>query len=94
VPDVLSNRTSVLFPDIARRELNIDHSGLYLRMPHELHQGWQADAGSDHVRSEGMPKLMRVRLRHARGLPVMTEQGTQTGWCHPVASRRPFETNE
>jgi hypothetical protein len=41
-----------------------------------------------------VPKPVRVRLRDARGLPVMTEQRTQTGGCHPVAAGRPFETNE
>ena len=41
-----------------------------------------------------MPKPVRVRLRYTRGSPVMTEQGTQTGRCHPVAAGRPFETNE
>ena len=73
-PDVLGNRTSVLFPDIARRELNVDHCGLNVCVSHELHQSWQTDTGPDHIGSEGVPKPMRVRLRDPRCLPVMTEQ--------------------
>ena len=68
--------------------------GLDLCMPHELHQRREANARPDHVRSEGVPKPVRVGLRHARGLPVMTKQRTQTGRCHPGAARWPFETNE
>ena len=70
---MFGNCASVLFPDIARRELNIDHGGLNLCMPHELHQGRQTDAGPDHVRSKCVPKSVRVCLRHARGLPMMTK---------------------
>jgi hypothetical protein len=73
-PDVLSNGASVLFPDIKRRELNVDHCGLNVCVSHELHQGWQTDTGPDHIGSEGVPKPMGVRLRDPRGLPVMTEQ--------------------
>src|SRR5271169_13136 len=33
-----------------------------------------------------VPKPVRVRLGYGCGLPVMTEQGTQAGGCHPVAA--------
>ena len=91
---MLGNGASILLPHVLWSELNIDQRGLNLCMTHELHERREANARSDHVRSEGVPKSVRVRLSHARGLPVMTEQRTQTGWCHPVAAGRPFETNE
>src|SRR5256885_2205058 len=65
--DVLSNRASVLLPDVLWSELNVDQCGLNLCMPHELHQRREANTRADHVRSEGVPKPLRVRLRHARG---------------------------
>src|SRR5580658_308029 len=93
-PDVLGDRASVLLPDVLWSELNVDHSGLNLCMAHELHQRGEANARADHVCGEGVPEPVRIRLFHARSLPVMTEQGTQTGGCHPVTAGRPFETNE
>ena len=93
-PDVLGHGAGVLLPDVLRSDLQVDHGGLNLCMAHEMHQRREANAGPEHVRSEGVPKPMRVRLRDACGLAVMTEQGTQTGGCHPGAARRPFEANE
>ena len=93
-PDVPGNRASVLLPDVLRSDVKVDQCGLDLCMPHELHQRREANARAHHVEGECVPKPMRVRLRHTRGSPVMTEQGTQTGRCHPVAAGRPFETNE
>jgi hypothetical protein len=58
------------------------------------HQSREADARPDHGGSERVPKPAGIRLRDARGLPVMTKQRTQTGRCHPVAAGRPFERNE
>src|SRR5271167_262165 len=93
-PDVLGNRASVLVRDVLWSELNIDQRGLNLCMPHELQQRREANARTDQVRGEGVPKPVQVGLRHARGLPVMTKQGTQAGRCHPFTASRPFETNE
>ena len=93
-PDVLGNRAGVLLPDVLRSEVKVDQCGLNLCMPHELHQRREANARAHHVQGKGVAKPVRVRLRDACGLPVMTEQGTQTGGCHPVAAGRPFETNE
>ena len=72
----------------------VDQSGLDLCMTHQLHQCREADPCTNHVGSKGMPKPVRIGLHHACGLPVMTEQGTQTGRCHAVAARWPFERNE
>ena len=36
--DVLGNGASILLPDVLWSELNVDHRGLNLCMPHELHQ--------------------------------------------------------
>jgi hypothetical protein len=43
--------------DIERRDLHIDEGGLDLGMPHQLHERWQADAGTHHIRGEGMPAM-------------------------------------
>jgi hypothetical protein len=72
--ELLCHRASVLLPDIARRDLNVDHGGLDLGMSNELPQGWQADACPDHVGSEGVSKPLPVGLRNAGGSPVMTKQ--------------------
>jgi hypothetical protein len=48
-------------------------------MTHELHERRKANACPEHVRSEGVPKSVRVGLRHARGFPMMTKQRPQTG---------------
>src|SRR5674476_199389 len=93
-PDVLGNRASVLLPDVLRGDVKVEQRGLDLCMPHELHQRREANSRAHHVQGEGVSKPVRVRPRHACGLPVMTEQGTQTGGCHPAAAGRPFERNE
>src|SRR6516165_6447472 len=72
-PDELGNCASVLLPDVLWRELKVDHRGLDLCMTHELHERRKANACPEHVRSEGVPKSVRVCLRHARGLPMMTK---------------------
>jgi hypothetical protein len=93
-PDVLGNGALVLLPDVLWSELNIDQRGLNLCMTHELHQRGEANAPADHVGGECVPEPVRIRLRHARGLPVMTEQRTQTCGCHPAPAGGPFEANE
>ena len=49
MPGELGNRASVLLPDVLWSELNVDHCGLNLCMPHELHQRREANARPDHV---------------------------------------------
>ena len=77
--DELGNRASVLVPDVLWSELKVYHGGLNLCMTHELHQRREADACPEHVRSEGVPESVWVRLSHAGIFPVMTKQRTQTG---------------
>ena len=58
--DELSDRSRILLVDLQRRDLHIDERGLDLRMPHQLHEGGQADAGTHHIRGEGVPETVRV----------------------------------
>ena len=47
--DELSDGSGILLIDLQRRDLHIDEGGLDLRMSHQLHEGWQAHAGPDHI---------------------------------------------
>jgi hypothetical protein len=56
--------------------MKVDHRGLNLRMPHEVHKRRQANTCAQHVGSKRMSKAVSVRFPHAGGLPVMTKQRT------------------
>src|ERR1700676_4026362 len=75
-PSELSDRASILLPDILWSEMKVDHRGLNLRMPHEVHKRRQANTCAQHVGSKRMSKAVGVRFPHAGGLPVMTKQRT------------------
>jgi hypothetical protein len=74
--------------------MEVNHRGLDLCMPHEMHERRQTNASPQHVGSKSMPKAVRVRFPHASGLPVMTKQRTQTGCSHAMAAGRSFERDE
>ncbi len=74
--------------------MQVDHGGLNLCMPHEVHESRQANTCPQHVGSKRVSKAVRVRFPHAGGLPVMTKQRTQTGGCHTMAAGRSFERDE
>ena len=73
-PDVLSDRSRILLIDLQRRDLHIDEGGLDLRMSHQLHEGWQANAGAHHIRGEGVPKTVRVGNFDAGSPTMMAKQ--------------------
>jgi hypothetical protein len=43
-------------------------------MPHQLHQGGEANAGTDHIRGEGVPETVRVGYLDASGAAMMAKQ--------------------
>ena len=57
---MLCDRTSVLFKDIARRDLHIDHGRGDVRVTHQVHERGKTDAGTDHIRGERMPEPVRM----------------------------------
>jgi hypothetical protein len=63
----------ILPVDFFRSELYIDHGGLNLAMPHEVHQRWQTEAVAQHVSGKGMPKPMGIGLEHAGDATMMAE---------------------
>ena len=73
-PDELSDRSRILLIDLQRRDLHIDERGLDLRMSHQLHECWQADAGTHHIRGKGVPETMRVGNVDAGGPAMMAKQ--------------------
>ena len=72
--DELSDRSRILLIDLQRCDLHINERGLDLRMSHQLHEGWKANAGADHVRGEGVPKTVRVSNFDAGGPTMMAKQ--------------------
>ena len=51
----------------------INQRCLNIRMPHQLHERWQAHAGADHVRGKGMPEAVWVGELDVRGLTMVTK---------------------
>jgi hypothetical protein len=92
--DVLCNRSRILLIDLERRDLHIDERGLDLRMSHQLHEGWQADAGTYHIGGEGVPKTMGIGNCDAGGLTVVTKKRAQPRRIHPRAASSALERNE
>ena len=74
-PDELCDRSRILLVDLQRRDLHIDERGLDLRMSHQLHEGWQANACAYHIRGEGVPETVRVGYLDASGAAMMAKQG-------------------
>jgi len=71
-----------LLVDLQRRDLHVDERGLDLRMSHQLHEGWKANAGADHVRGEGVPETVRVSNFDAGG----SDDGGETVSVNPRVS--------
>src|SRR5713226_7930512 len=84
--DELSDGSRILLIDLQRRDLHIDERGLDLRMSHQLHEGWQGNAGSDHIRGEGVTETVRVGNFDAGGLTVIAKQRAQSRRIHPRAA--------
>ena len=93
-PHQLSHGADILLIDILRRDADVDHGGLDLRVSHQLHERGQADAGADHVRGEGVPESMRIGFGDAGGLAMMAEQRAQSGGGHARSTCAPFQANE
>ena len=72
--DAVRGGAGILKIDILGRDLHIVESGLDIRMAHQLHECRQADAGSHHIRGEGMPEAVRVGDLYAGGATMMAEQ--------------------
>ena len=72
--DELSDRSRILLIDLQRRDLHIEERGLDLRMSHQLHEGWQANAGADHIRGEGVPEAVWIGNFDAGGPTMMAKQ--------------------
>ena len=47
-PDVLLYSTRILLINVKRSQLDVNQGCLNLRMPHELHERWEAHSGPDH----------------------------------------------
>jgi hypothetical protein len=71
--DALRRSTGILKIDILGRDLHIVQSGLDTSVAHQLHERWQADAGTHHIRGEGMPEAVRVGDLHAGSATMMAE---------------------
>ena len=56
-PKVLSDGAGLLLADLLCGDLHVDHSGLDFGVTHQVHQGRQADAATEHVRCEGMAAM-------------------------------------
>jgi hypothetical protein len=67
--------TGILKIDVLRGDLHIVQSGLDVGMAHQLHKSGQADAGTHHIRGEGMPEAVWVGDRYTGGATMMAEQG-------------------
>jgi hypothetical protein len=63
-----------LLIDLQGRDLHIDEGGLDLGMPHQLHEGWQANAGTHHIRSECVPETVWVGNLDSGSPTVMAKQ--------------------
>ena len=65
--DALCRGAGVLQVDVLWRDLHIVQGCLDVGVTHQLHQRGQADAGTHHIRSEGMPEAMGL----ASWMPVV-----------------------
>ena len=81
----LSHGADILLVDILRRDADVDHGDLDLRMSHQMHERGQTDAGTDHVHGERMAESMGIGFGDAGSLTMMPEQGTEAR--RPAVSR-------
>jgi hypothetical protein len=71
----LRRGAGILKIDVLRGDLHIMESGLDVSMAQQLHESGQADAGTHHIRGEGMPEAVWVGDLYAGGTAMMAEQG-------------------
>ena len=56
-PDVLGHGARILLVDLKRGDLHIDERGLNVGVPHQPHEGRQADAGTHHIGGKGVSTM-------------------------------------
>ena len=74
--DVLGHRAGILLINLQWSHLHVHQRGLDLRMPHQLHESRQADAGPHHIGSKGVAEAVWVGELDASGLAMIAEQRT------------------
>ena len=90
----LLNRPCVLAPDVLGRELDIEHGGVNLGMPHQMLQRGQRDSGPRHISAKGMAEPMRIGVRNLAAHAMMAEQRAESGGSHGPATPAAFQGNE
>jgi hypothetical protein len=68
------HRAGILTPYILGCKLDVEHGGMDLRMPHQVLQGGQRDAGADHIGSEGVAETMRIGVGDRTAHTMVAEQ--------------------
>ena len=91
---MLCDCARILLVDLERSDLHINEGGLDLRMSHQLHEGWQADAGTHHIRGEGVSKAVRIGNFDAGSLAMMAKQRAQPRGGHAGATSGALQRNE
>jgi hypothetical protein len=71
--DTLGSGAGVLQIDILRRNLHIVHGGFDIGVPHQLHEGRQADTGAHHIGGEGVSEAVRIGEPDPRRAAMMAE---------------------
>jgi hypothetical protein len=81
-------------PDIRGSQLNVEHRGTDLSVPHQLLQGGWGDAGSHHRCPEGVSNPVWIGLCDVTAPAMLPEQGAQSGERHGMPAVTAFERDE
>ena len=69
----VGDSAGVFAPDVLGRQLDVEHGGVNLRMPHKVLERWEGDARPHHIRSEGVAEPVWVGRGDLAAQSMMAE---------------------
>ena len=78
----LGDSLRIFAPDVLGREFDIKHGSLNLRMPHQVLERRQGDAGPDHIRSEGVAEAVGIGGPHLAAQSMVSKQRAEARRRH------------
>src|SRR6516225_2435398 len=90
----LLDSSGIFIPHILGSELDIEHGGVNLCMPHELLKSGQRNAGSHHVRATGVSQAMGVGGGDLATQAMITKQRAESGGTQGLSAAAAFQANK
>jgi len=86
----VGDSAGILAPDVLGRQLDVEHGGVNLRVPHQVLERWERDARPHHIRSEGVAEPVWVGSRDLTLQSMMAKKRAESGRRHRLTTPTAF----